>query len=84
MRKMSAAWGGEAPDVVEESAEGLERVGPHVLELLDELLGALLGNGGGVNGGGLILEEITVVLGRQVQLHVCVFRKNEHGPEDGP
>lgn len=64
---------GGAPDVVEESAEGLETVGPHVLELLDELLGALLGNGGGVNGGGLILEEITVVRGRQVQLHVCVF-----------
>lgn len=48
-------------DVVHERREGLDGVGPQVVELGHELLGGFVGDGGGGEGEGLVGEEVAVV-----------------------
>jgi hypothetical protein len=59
-----------ARHVVEELGERLDRVGPEVVELIDELRRRLVCNGARANRRRLVREEVAVVGRRQLHLEV--------------
>ena len=56
--------------VVEELGEGLHRVVPNVVELVDHLFRRFFGDGGGGNGWLLIREKVGVVGARDLEFEI--------------
>jgi len=64
-------------DVVQEGGQGLDSVGPEVLELFHHLLCALFSNGCRGQRGRLVLEEVAIVSAGKMQLEVCKRKRKK-------
>ena len=59
-------------DIIQEGGERLDSIAPEVVELVDEDLGCLVGEGGRGEGGWFVCEEVAIVSRTQLCAEIWV------------